>query len=872
MHSPDTKRTALAGQRALLSSTDRLPIDGQWQAARTPPGACESPHELDRLEWLMSSAPTTAAAVMRDTGAWKLGESHDFDNEEWWFRTSFDASAPGAAEETVLCLDGIATVAEVYLNGELLLRSKSMFASHEIDVGTLLAGRNVLAVRCLSLAESLAVKRSPRARWRTRLVSSSNLRFFRTMLLGRAPGFAPAPAAVGPFRPVWLERRHGVALEELVLSTSLEGRDGILEAKVLPRLLGDSVLSGAELELSGPSGTHRAPIDMHASGCFQGRLIVPDVARWWPHTHGEPVLHDVNMRLLATEGTVCLQAGRVGFRELAKGPVAGHDVETDGLDLRINGVDVFARGAVWAPIDLVALSSDEQDLRTALEQVRDAGMNMLRIPGTALYESEVFYDLCDELGLLVWQDFMFANMDYPLGNEEFRKEVECEIGQVLSALAGRPSLAVLCGNSEIEQQVAMLGLNTSLGRGELFSELIPDAIDRSGTDAIYVVSAPCGGKLPFRLDSGIANYYGIGGYRRDLTDVKHAGVRFAAECLAFSNVPDDGAITELLAGKPSALTLQHPCWKAGVPRDNGADWDFEDVRDHYFKAMFELDPGELRGHDPQRYLELSRLVTGEVMAQVFGEWRRTSSCCRGGMVLWLRDLYPGPGWGLLDSSGRPKVAYHYLRRALSPVAIWMTDEGLGGLKVHIANERPDPLHGHLRLALYSDFEHCVHEVSQQVSLAPNETLEYDAESVLGHFVDISWAYRFGPPAQNLIVAALSRDGAGAQASKRISHDVHFPAGYPLEREPAERIGLLARSTTQPDGSVSLALVSTRLTWGVRVDLPGYQPQDDAFSLEPGVERVIQLTPILPLSGPVDGSVGAANMNGVVAISTDDSAM
>src|SRR6185437_1986057 len=156
-----------------------------------------------------------------------------------------------------------------------------------------------------------------------------------------------------------------------------------------------------------------------------------------------------------------------------------------------------------------------------------------------------------------------------------------EAGEVLAALAGRPSLAVVCGNSEIEQQVAMLGLDPAMGRGELFGELLPAALERSGADAIYVPSAPSGGARPFRPDQGVANYYGVGGYRRPLADARLAGVRFAAECLAFANVPDEAGVEAVLPDAPGDVVVHHPRWKAGVPRDVGTGWDFEDVRDHY---------------------------------------------------------------------------------------------------------------------------------------------------------------------------------------------------------------------------------------------------------------------------------------------------
>ena len=128
----------------------------------------------------------------------------------------------------------------------------------------------------------------------------------------------------------------------------------------------------------------------------------------------------------------------------------------------------------------------------------------------------------------------------------------------------------------------------------------------------------------------------------------------------------------------------------------------------------------LRRADHERYLELSRAVTGEVMAEVFGEWRRAASPCGGGLVLWLRDLLPGAGWGLIDHRGVPKLAYHYLKRALAPVAVWTVDEGLGGVVVHVANDRAVPLIASLRVALYRDRELRVEEAITPIELAATQ--------------------------------------------------------------------------------------------------------------------------------------------------------
>jgi beta-mannosidase len=849
-----------------VDAHDELELSEGWQAASCPPGAHADPAELEELAWLPARVPGTAAGALRDAGRWRPGDERDLDSEDWWFRTRFRAGPAAPGEEVVLELAGIATVAEVFLNGEQVLASETMFAAHTIDAGALLRDENELAIRCRALAPLLEQARKPRARWRTRLVDG-NLRFFRTMLLGRAPGFAAGPAAVGPWRPVRLVRRRLLAVEDLSLRAGIAGEGpeapGRLRARALLRPLAGASIDSVELELVGPSGSHRTALSVaeDAEGISaSGMLDVPDVARWWPHTHGEPALYDALLHVGGPAGRVTVEAGRVGFRSLSGGSLPGHDVELDGLDLHVNGVRVFVRGAVWTPLDLAGLAPDP---RAALERARDAGMNMLRIPGTSAYESEAFHDLCDELGLLVWQDFMFANLDYPIADAGFRATVEHEARAVLGQIAGRPSLAVLCGNSEIEQQVAMLGLDPSLGRGELFGELLPRLVADAASDAVYVPSAPCGGELPFRADRGVANYYGVGGYRRPLEDARRAEVRFAAECLAFSNVPDEAGVEAVLAGAPGVLAVHHPRWKAGVPRDVGSGWDFEDVRDHYLALLFGVDPGELRRVDHERYLELSRAVTGEAMAEVFGEWRRGASPCGGGLVLWMTDLAPGAGWGVLDHSGRPKPVYHHLRRALAPACVWMTDEGLGGIRVHLANDLGSPLVARLRIALYRDGEQRVDGAEEALELPAHGACERDLEAVLGHFADASWAYRFGPPGHDVVVASLERDEP--EGREPISQAFRFPAGRPLCRHVPDELGLSGSLRALGDGSFVLALSSRRLAYGVRIHAPGFSPSDDALTLEPGVARSVTLTPEAADAGAAAGSLTALNMRGSVRL-------
>jgi beta-mannosidase len=790
---------------------------------------------------------TTSRVLEFSRSSRPVGGPGEADPDACEHRFVSDLPLPALPEgqRAVLRLNGVATWSRLLVNGHEVLESRSMFARHGVDVtGQLLDGANRIEIVCLPLRDLLAaMPRRPRARWRTQLVEDNALRWVRTSLLGRCPGFAPGPPVIGPYRPVVLEIRDGgPALDSLSLLPRLEGTDGVLAIR--------AVASGADelsVELTGPSGPHSTRLAL-TDGIAAGELRIPGVQRWNPWTHGAPALHDVRVLAggvplsLPSDGTLgaAPTTRRLGFRELrGAGEGEALDVEVTGIELHVNGVRVFCRGAVWTPGDL-----------DALDRAVELGMNMVRVPGLAMYESDAFHQRCDELGLLVWQDLMFANLDVPADDPDFRAGVEQELSDQLGRIAGHASLAVVCGSSELEQQVAMLGLDPALARGSLLGTLAPAALRASGADAIWVRSAPCGGDLPFRPGAGIANYFGVGAYRRPLPDARLAGVRFAAECLAIANVPDADGI---------AYT---PQWKAGVPRDVGAAWDFDDVRDHYLAELYGAEAAALRMTDPDRWLALSREVSGELMAEVFGEWRRCASPCGGGLVLWLNDLAPGAGWGVVDSGGRPKPAYHHLRRALAPTSVWMTDEGLGGIRVHVANDGPAPLHARLRVALYRDGEQRVAEAHEQLDLRAHSSCEHDLEALIGHFVDASWAYRFGPPGHDVIAATLERD-----AGEIVAQAFRFPAGRPLRRQSGEELGLSGSLRTLGDGTIGVTLSSLRVAYGVRIHAPATLASDDALTLEPGVERSLTLVATGPEPPVSAASVTALNMRGSVRLAT-----
>lgn len=808
--------------RASLESTPSSICLSAWQVARAEAGAVAHPDELTFVDdtWLPASAPGTVAAALASAGQWDWATPTDLDGYDWWYRCRFRCPEPHAGAS--LQFDGLATLADVWLNGTHILSSDNMFVAHTVDTGNALRSDNEIIIRFASLTAALGVKR-PRPRWRTRLASHQNLRWIRTTLLGRMPGWSAAPQPVGPWKAITLCPQGETRIVSRKVRSRLDGADGVVSVALRLRTANAAEITAAAVTVG---SIERAAI-VRRSGddvIVHATIRVPDAAMWWPHTHGEQPLYDATVRLTIGETDSCFSIGRAAFRTLSLDRTGGD------FALQINGQRVFWRGVCWSPPDPLRLHCSTAEYRRLLELARDAGMNMIRVGGTMVYEHDDFHDLCDELGIMVWQDFMFANMDYPVGDAGFLASVEREATQLLERIGGHASLALVCGNSEVEQQAAMLGLPSSEWRSVLFSEKLADIAAGSLAGIPYWPSSPSGGALPFHVDAGDGHYFGYGPYRRPFSDVRASAVRFASEALAFSNVPEPAYVDQMSCG--SAGAGHHPEWKRGVPRDNGSSWDFEDVRDHYVKEIFGVDPLTIRSADPERYLALGRAAAGEVMARTIAEWRRAGSSCSGALVWLYRDLRPGAGWGVLDYDGAPKSAYYYLARAFRPITVVMSDEGLNGVVIHAINDGSIPIVPELRLSLLNGSV-LVGESVTRITIAPHSIVAVSADALLGSFTDVSYAYRFGRPNHDAVVATLVDPDSGTL----MAESFHFPLGLGAPRAGTR---LDTRIERISDTSFALTVMADELGLAVSIDVSGWSISDNYFNIAPGGERIVLL--------------------------------
>jgi beta-mannosidase len=841
----------MRGRVNRIAGHQRSELSQGWELAAAPPGHPSSPQDssFSSLAWVPVDAVGPAAAVLRAQRKWSLeGAERRFDAEDWWYRIRFPRPADVPAQAAiVLGFDGLASVAEGWLNGEPLLTSDNMFVSLEISVTTLLREHNELVLHFKSL-DALLEARRPRPRWRTPMVAHQRLNWFRTTLLGRTPGWSPAAAIVGPWRPVWIEVREQLNVGTPSIRTQVSGNAGIMELSCEIRGNTEVRVERVDLLLGRGEESYSAVLVREPrSDVFGGTLRVDPVSLWWPHTHGEPALYAARLEvyLQGSSGglSTTVELGKVGFRTLEV------DVEAGDFRVSVNAERIFCRGACWTPLDCVDPHGvDSQAVGDAIAQLAAAGMNMVRVGGTMVYESDAFLDACDAQGLLLWQDFMFANMDYPEGDAAFNHSVSLECSQLLPRLAARPCLAVLCGNSEGEQQAAMWGTPRERWTHALFHKVLPELCRSLAPAVRYWPSSAHGGNFPHQTDVGTVSYYGVGAYLRPLTDARRADVRFATECLALANVSEEGTI--IGADETVSPKVHSPLWKARVPRDLGAGWDFDDVRDHYLRQLFNVDPLQLRYAQHDRYLYLSRIVSGEVMAATFREWRRQRSTCNGALIWFLRDLWAGAGWGVIDATGLPKAPYFFLKRLLQPRTVFLTDEGGSGVFAHLANETAEPFEAVLEAALYRDDRTRIGTYATDIVVPARTVMELPLASLFEGFIDTTYAYRFGPPPCEIVTAALMD-----RERRTVARDFYFPVGHDISGH--TDVGLTTTARLLENGDAEVTLRADRCARFVNMFTPGFSAADQYFHLLPNLEHTVRLRRITA-KAVLKGEVRALN--------------
>ncbi|MDX3803768.1 glycoside hydrolase family 2 protein, partial [Streptomyces sp. AK04-3B] len=416
------------------------------------------------------------------------------------------------------------------------------------------------------------------------------------------------------------------------------------------------------------------------------RLEVPDPELWWPRGYGEQVLHDLELTLHHGSAPLDVWRRRIGFRSVGLDTSA--DAHGSGFTLVVNGERLFARGVNWIPDDVFVSRVTRERYRKRLRQAADAGVDLVRVWGGGIYESEDFYDACDELGLLVWQDFPFACAAYP-EEQPLRGEVEAEARENVVRLMPHPSLVLWNGNNENLWGFRDWGWEERLG-GDSWGEgyylgMLPRVVGELDPTRPYTAGSPWSGsweRHPNDPAHGTHHSWEVWN-RQDYAEYRSEVPRFVAEfgwqappahATLRRALPDE----ELAADSPGMLHHQ----KA------------EDGNGKLERGLARHFPSPQGDFDRWHYL--TQVNQARAVATGIEHWRSHWPVCAGTIVWQLNDCWPVTSWAAIDGDGREKPLYHELRRLYADRLLTLQVRD-GRLVSAAVNQSADPWTGPLSL-------------------------------------------------------------------------------------------------------------------------------------------------------------------------------
>jgi beta-mannosidase len=561
----------------------------------------------------------------------------------WEYATTFRWT-PGAPGDRVdLVCAGLDTVATVELNGVELGRTANMHRSYRFDARPALrAGDNELVVRFES-AYAYA------ERWRDTLGARPNayaepFNFIRKMACNFGWDWGPTLVTAGIWQPIGLQTWSGARLATVRPLVTVEDGFGCVEAHVeVERDRGDAPLTviatvaGVRAEATVPAGERTAVVS----------LAVPDPALWWPRGYGEPALYALEVRL----GDDAWRR-RIGFRAVRV------DTAPDGagtpFTVVVNDRAVFVRGVNWIPDDVFVTRVTGERLAHRLGQAAGANINLLRVWGGGRYESDDFYDLADERGLLVTQDFLFACAAYP-EEEPFAAEVAAEAAEQVTRLASHPSLILWTGNNENiwgwhdwGWQRALAGRTWGAG---FYHRLLPDVVSTLDPTRPYWPGSPWSGtpdRHPNDPAHGTTHIWDVWN-QVDYAHYRDYRPRFVAE-FGYQGPPAYATLRRALSDDP--LATDSPGMRHHQKAIDG-DRKLRRGLDAHFRPPCDFDDWHY----------LTQLNQARAVTLGVTHFRALWPVCAGSVVWQLNDCWPATSWAAVDGDGRRKPLWHALRKA-----------------------------------------------------------------------------------------------------------------------------------------------------------------------------------------------------------------
>jgi beta-mannosidase len=705
-----------ATRLAPKASKTVMPINTGWQF-----------REVGKTEWYKATVP---GCVHTDLLANKLIEDPFYrDNEkkqqwigktDWEYKTTFAVPAQTLERESVeLVFEGLDTYARVYLNEQLVLDADNMFRTWRIDAKPALrAGDNTLRIVFRSpINEILPVM----AKLKYQLPAPNDQGEKTSPYTRKAPyhygwDWGPRFVTSGIWRPVSLEawdharvsdiqilvKKISPAVAELTANVEVEGNGPGTATIMLENLTDKTIARKQQIKLG--KGANRVSFD----------FTVPRPALWWPNGLGAQPLYNFRASSLVNGRITDQRVTRTSIRTLELR--RQRDEAGESFMFVINGVPVFAKGGNWIPADSFPSRITKDKYRFLIKSVHDSNMNMLRVWGGGIYESDDFYDLCDEMGIMVWQEFMFACSLYP-ANQEFLDNVRAEAIDNVKRLRNHPSIVIWSGNNEIETAWLNWGWRQTLPASlwddykKIFHGVLQEVSANFDPSRPYWPSSPHGGLAddPDSARSGDVHFWQVWHAAKPFSDYEKQMPRFMSE-YGFQSFPNIETVKDYTL--PADRDIESPIMLAHQRHPRGNQLIREYMLRDYPKPK-----------DFESFLYVSQVLQAEGIRIGAEHLRRIMPHNMGSLYWQIDDCWPVASWSSIDYFGRWKALQYYARHFYNDLLISPTVQK-GDLKLYVVSDRVKAVPAQINVSLMNFDGKVLKNFVRDVSVEPLTSQSY----------------------------------------------------------------------------------------------------------------------------------------------------
>ena len=574
----------------------------------------------------------------------------------WSVERRFEVSAADMGGYLTLTLSEVDCIATILLNGEVVARTDNSFVRHDIDVtGKVHAGENTLRID-FGIAPDVAKARADAHpfpipftyNYQTNGLKGIHMNFIRKAACHAGWDWGICTMPIGVYGTMSL-RKARLARQDSVEVRQAHGANSV-ELSIVTRVF---AFAHGEVELEhtidGQTITDKVSVQK-GENVFTHNVTIRNPKIWWPAGQGAQPLYELTTNL---EGEVTTR--KIGLRKLE------WIIEKDEIDhsfkCRINGRDITMMGANWIPADAIPSRVTPAVIRDLMESAKAANMNMLRIWGGGQYEPDYFYDLCDELGILLWHDFMFSCMSYP-SNREFLASVETEITQQVRRLSHHASIALWCGDNEVIGSLNWYPETRSekeryIANYDRLNSMLHRIVEDEDPDRRFWPSSPSLGYMDFsdgwHSDTrGDLHYWDVWHSAKSFDAYRSVNPRFASEFgfQSFTSMNVIETFSEEKDRNPSSPVMENH------QRNNGGNARIIETMTRYFRFPRDFD----------QMVFLSQIQQGLAIKTAIEYWRSTKPRCMGTLYWQINDIWPVASWSSLDYGGQWKLMHHMAKR------------------------------------------------------------------------------------------------------------------------------------------------------------------------------------------------------------------